>query len=588
MRIDPIPNFGREEDGAVAVIVALLLVALLGFAALGVDVASLYRDRAKLQSLSDLSAMSAVAETDDALNRSHIAIERNNAQVDNLETLEFGRYLRNPAIAADARFQIQSEGSAGINAVRLVVKDDAPLHFAQIFTEESHVRLTRTSTATRTDMASFSLNSHLVNIGDGALNDLLAAQFGANATISSGNLQLLADTNVDLGALLVALNMDVGRNPAEILNAVTSGGQFIQALQSILPPSLAGGLEGLRIGAGSGAFAVSSLVGGVDTDLGLTATDALAQTNISALDAIKALIAVESSGEGLDVGLDLDVAGVLSTTTTLTAGEPAAHSGLIAMGEKGIQLHRASLRVETNTSVNPALLGGLATGIEIASVNLPVYAELAGSTATLDEIACDAASPENLAARFLTGPTPLHPQNGTAVAALYLGALPTTAGPVDPADLEFADLLDVNLTIPSLLPLVPAIKIDGVTIQVRSHVAVGTSQTETISFSHADIAQGATVRTFGSGDLLSSATASLLSPENTELRLKPDQDGLVSTLAAPLLATLLAALPDMILANLTAPVDSVLDATLAGIGLELGAGELELTEHYCEVIQLVQ
>lgn len=588
MRINLPSMFARDEDGAVAVIVALLLVVLLGFAALGVDVASLYRERAQLQSLSDLSAMSAIARPQDALSRSHDVIGRNNAQPQALETLEFGRYLRNPAIPPKDRFQTLPENSAAINAVRLALQEDAPLHFAKIFTEDTHVSLSRTSTATRTGAASFTLDSHLADIGDGALNDIISQNFGANATISSADMQLLADLDVSLGALLAALDSEIGRNPAEILNAVTSGSEFIRALQSILPPGLSGGLEGLRGAAGSAPFAVSSLVGGIDTGLGLTVTDFLSETNISALDAVKALVAVEAAGEKTAVGLDVSAPGLPSTKVTLTAGEPVARSGLIAMGEKGTQLHRAAFRVRTETGVSPTLLGGFASGIEIASIHLPIYAELAGSTATLEELACSTSNSLDLAARFLTAHTPLHPQNGTAVAAIYLGNLPDGAGPIDPADLEFADLLVVNISIPSLLPLVPPITISGLTIQARSHVAVGTSQRETISFTHADIAQGDTVRTFGSGALLSSATADLLSPQSTELRVKPGQGGLVSGLAAPLVTTLLAVLPDRILSRLTAPIDSVLDATLAGVGLELGVGELELTAHHCETIRLVQ
>ncbi|MEQ6202416.1 pilus assembly protein TadG-related protein [Sulfitobacter sp. HNIBRBA2951] len=588
LRINPKPDFQRDEDGAVAVIVALLLVVLLGFTALGVDVASLYRARAQLQSLSDLSAMSAVAHIDEATSHAQLAMTRNSADSDALESLEFGRYLRNPALPAQDRFQVLAEGSAGINAVRLVAQQDAPLHFARIFTDQSSVNLNRTSTASRTGLARFSLDSHLVNIGSGALNDIITQEFGVNAAITAGDMQLLSATSISAGALLEALNLDVGRNPAEILNAETSGGAFIQALQSLLPPALAPAVAGLRTAAAGTSFDVSSLISGIDTELGLTATQALLATQITALDAVNALVAAQTVGDTSDIDLNLSVAGILSTQTAITAGEPAAESGWIAMGEEGAQLHRAAMRVETRTQIAPSLLGGFVAGIEIASVDLPIYAELAGATASLETLACKGARADDLAARFLTAPTPLHPQNGTAVAALYLGHLPDTGGPIDPAEVEFADLLDVNLTIPSLLPLVPDITLSGITIQARSHVAVGTSETESITFTHADIAQGRTVKTFGSVEMLSSATASLLSPQSTELRVKPGQTGLITGLAAPLVDVLLATLPDRLLATLSAPVDSVLDATLAGIGVKLGEGELELKDHHCETIRLVQ
>lgn len=586
MPIKPLHDFARDEDGAIAVIVALLLVVLMGFAALGVDTASLYRERAKLQSASDLTAMSAVADPQSATARAQSAIARNGQEQGALSVLEVGRFLRNPAITADRRFTVLPEGSAGINAVRLALQKDAPLHFAQIFTEQTHVNLSRSATATRTGAASFSLDSHLVNIGEGAVNDILAQELGLDATISVGDIDVLARTQIDAAALLAGLGLDVGRNPAEVLNGVTTGARFIQALQSVLPPAQAEALDGLRAGLGMMPVEISSLIGGIDTDLGLTATDFLSEVNLSALDAVRAVLAVATREKALGLDANVAVQGVLSTAVSITAGEPPARSGLIAMGEEGTTLHRAALRLNTQTRVQPTLLGNLGGGIEVASVSLPIYAELAGATATLEEISCNSANPQNLAARFRTAHAPLHPLNGTSVAALYLGHLPEAEGPIDPATLEFADLMDVNITID--LFLLPDITIAGLTIQARSHIALGTSQRETVSFSHADIANGNTVRSFGSGDLLSSATASLLSPQHTELRVKPGQAGLVSGLVAPLVATLLEILPNRLLSGLTAPVDAVLDTVLATAGIELGAGKLEMTAHHCEQVRLVQ
>ncbi len=578
--------FARDEDGVIAVIVALMLIVLMGFAALGIDTASLYRARAMLQSSSDLTAMSAVADVRSATTRAQSALVRKNQREDALQTLELGRFLRNPTIPADQRFTMLPEGAAGINAVRVALRKEAPLHFAQIFTEDTHVNLSRRSTATRTGAASFSLDSHIVNLGNGALNDIIAQQFSVDATIHAADMDVLAGTRIDTASLLAALGLDVGRNPAEVLNAVTTGAQFIQALQSVLPPAHAIALDGLVSNLGAVPFAVSSLIGGIDNDLGLTATDFLSQVDVSALDAVRAVVAAQTGAQPVGLETNVALSGVISTSTTLTAGEPVARSGLIAMGQEGTTLHRAALRVNTQTRLQAALLDGLGLGIEVASVNLPIYAELAGARATLEEISCNRGTPQDLAARFVTAQTPLHPRNGTSVAALYLGQLPDGPGPVDPAALAFADLLEVNIT--TDLPLLPDISIAGLSIQARSHIAVGASRLETVSFSHADIASGETKRSFGVGDLLSSATAGLLSPLHTELRIKPGQEGLVSGLATPLVATLMNVLPERLLSGLAAPADGVLDAALATAGLELGAGELELTAHHCEQVRLVQ
>jgi Flp pilus assembly protein TadG len=45
------------ERGGIAVIVAILMVVMLGFAALAIDVAKLYAERAQLQNGSDAAAL---------------------------------------------------------------------------------------------------------------------------------------------------------------------------------------------------------------------------------------------------------------------------------------------------------------------------------------------------------------------------------------------------------------------------------------------------------------------------------------------------------------------------------------------------
>ncbi|MFP7570269.1 pilus assembly protein TadG-related protein [Marivita sp. S2033] len=583
-------NFRADDDGAVAVIVSLLLVVLLGFTALGVDVAALYRERAQLQSRSDLTAVSAMAVPPVATERARFVLSRNNLDASALENLQTGRFLRNPAIPPSERFSALLVDDPGVNAVRVVLQDDAALHFARVFSEKTHVSLSRSALASRTGGASFSLDSHIAQIDGAALNNVLTDTFGVSAAIGIGDLNILANTSVNLGDVLDILADEiggVGDNPAEILNATVSAGELIQSLQSALPEGVAATLTGLQSAAGSASFDVSSLIGGIDTDLGLTATDFLAGVEISALDVIKALVSAQTAGGALELDASISAPNLLSLRTSVTAGEPAARSGWIGLGEEGAELHRAAVRLQTELAIAPNLLGHLGIGLDVASVNLPIYTEIAGSTATLESITCDASDPENPAASFSTSATPLHPANGTSVAALYLGSLPDHAGPVDPSELQFADLLTLDIVVATGL-LLPDIRIPGVIIQVRSRVTVGSSQTETIRFTHEDVQIGRTTKTFGSGEVLTSAVNGLFSKDNTELRVKPGQGGLVSGLAAPIVAGVLRTLPDLLVSRLAAPVDSVLDATLQTIGLNLGVGELTLTGHHCEPIRLVR
>ena len=59
-----LPVFFRDDGGHVAVVTGLMMTVLMGFVALGVDTASLYRAKARVQSVSDLTAMTALRDVE--------------------------------------------------------------------------------------------------------------------------------------------------------------------------------------------------------------------------------------------------------------------------------------------------------------------------------------------------------------------------------------------------------------------------------------------------------------------------------------------------------------------------------------------
>ncbi|WP_168770563.1 pilus assembly protein TadG-related protein [Flavimaricola marinus] len=585
-------KFLADEDGAVAVIVALLLTVLLGFVALGVDVASLYRERAQLQSVSDLAAMSAIADTDNAETRVSDVIAMNSRTSASVLDLTTGRFLRNPELPPGQRFTPLPDGSPGINAVTVALADVAPIHFATIFSGQTSVELDRRAMATRTGAASFALDSHILRLDGDRLNEGLSELLRASVSLSAGDIQVLAEASLNLGELLDALGNEIGfdaRNPAEILNATMDAAALIRAMQAILPADVASRLAGISALSGGVSMSVASLVGGIDADLGLTADDFVAGIEVAALDVIRAIILTSPNQESVSLDVGVSIAGVSNVDATVISGEPPATSGWIALGEEGVQLHRAAARIQVETELSPALLGNLGVGVSVAELRLPLYVELAGSTATLERINCRLTEPTSIAARFLTAHTPLHPANGTAVAALYLGNIEMPASPtnaINPSHLEFADILRLDVVID--LPLLPDIVLADVTVQARSMARVGRSKVETIQFTQAQITAGDTTAGFGSGDLLTTGIASLLSPETTEFRIKPEQGDLLSGVGGPVIETVLELLPARLLAALAAPLDNAIDATLEAAGLHVGEGDLTLTGHHCEPIRLVQ
>jgi len=56
----------RSEDGTVAVIAAIVMTVMIGFAAIAVDVGSVHYDSRRLQGAADLAAIAAASNTSNA------------------------------------------------------------------------------------------------------------------------------------------------------------------------------------------------------------------------------------------------------------------------------------------------------------------------------------------------------------------------------------------------------------------------------------------------------------------------------------------------------------------------------------------
>ena len=588
-----IHRFSREESGVVVVVVALGLIMLMGFAALAIDVGMLYRDRAQLQAKADVAALSIVPDFSDAQLRATRSLGQNAQDPNSLFDMQLGRFLRNPAIPKEDRFTPLPSGSAGINAVVLKLQDDSPLYFAQVFVDEDTTRINVKSTALRTGAASFTLGSHLIKLNETSLSQALDQSLGANIALSAGDIALLSSSTFSAGAFLDAVSTQIdfdALNPAEILDQPVPASDVIAALEAVLPAGLPSDLSGIEFSNALPTLTIRELVSGSATDLGLSTIDLLKETRTNAREVLAALANPGATGAPITLDVAASAPGILDLETQLSLGEPPVQSGVIAMGEVDVTLHSAAAKLRADVSVSPETLGTLAPGVEVTRLKLPLFTELAGASATLTELSCTGEDPNALAAKFETSQSELHPSNGASIAALYLGALPidpmTTTAAIDPTTLDFADILDISITIN--VPLLPDIKLADITLQARSFVSVGQSQKETITFTKGDLASGRNKQSFGSGDLLETAVQSLLSPQNLELRTKPGQSGLDDTMVADVLSSVLNALPAALLANLLSPLDNVLDGMLRSLGVELGVGELTLTDHLCEVPKLVR
>ncbi|MCZ2804467.1 pilus assembly protein TadG-related protein [Modestobacter sp. VKM Ac-2983] len=129
-----------DERGAVAVLVAVLLVPLLGFAAIAVDVASLYADREQLRNAADAAALAVATDcaTGGCGNPTATATSALTANAGAADAA--GATLRTPEV------------SVGGHSVTVTVSADQAHWFAPVLGIDS-TRVTATATATWTAMS---------------------------------------------------------------------------------------------------------------------------------------------------------------------------------------------------------------------------------------------------------------------------------------------------------------------------------------------------------------------------------------------------------------------------------------------------
>jgi uncharacterized membrane protein len=204
----------------------------------------------------------------------------------------------------------------------------------------------------------------------------------------------------------------------------------------------------------------------------------------------------------------------------------------------------AQARLYLDASVAP--LGGLGG---VASIDLPLYVELASAKAKLASLDCAAPS-------------------------LSLSVAPsigkTAIGSVNVSELD--DFTDE-------LPIAPAKLVDTLLIKAtgKSEIDLGGADWQTVAFDSDEISQHA-VKTVSTDDAVTAATASLLS----DLSLN------VQVLGLGLGASSVGQSIRSSLEPVAAPLDTVLDALEAMMGVGLGQADVWVDGVRCQHVALVQ
>jgi uncharacterized membrane protein len=97
-------TFARDARGSTAILAALTAVAAIGFGALAIDTGSFFYERRKLQTASDLAAIAAAGDLQQARAAALATLALNGYGPDVLANVETGTYLPDAHLAPAARF----------------------------------------------------------------------------------------------------------------------------------------------------------------------------------------------------------------------------------------------------------------------------------------------------------------------------------------------------------------------------------------------------------------------------------------------------------------------------------------------------
>ncbi len=572
----------RSERGAVALIAVISMTIILGFAAIVIDVGSLYAAKRQLQGATDAAALSATYPiAQGSTTTTPLAMATNylakNVPGAGIVSVTSGTYCPDSSIASAAnRFLpgagqncINSPDIAGLNAVKVTSSISSPLYFAGVFAPSSMSKTIQVSaTAAQINEAGFYAGTGLLSINAGVLNSVLGQLLGANVNLTLAQYNALAAANVDALSFFNALATNVGvttgtynsllQSSATVQNVVQSEIDVLNAQGNVANATAITALTALKAAiVGSPSVTLSNLFDlGVWQDVGVgssTSSGALSAT-LNALQ-LASLTAQVANGENA-VSIpnsSFGIPGVATLTAATTVIEPPQGPAYV-FGPVGVTAHTAQIRLQLSLQLLSALSLGGALGT--APVSLPIYVEAASGNAQLTAINC-AANPATDATVTIDGKS--------ALATAYVGTVTTNAMQ--------------NVSTPVTVSPATLVNVLGlVKITASSQPSIGAVNETQMTFTQTQIANGTSQSTGSASTLFTSLGNSLtLSGTLTVL-------GITTTLPAN--GTVLTSLKTL-LTPAFAGMNTLVASVLTALGIDVGYMNVTATGIRCGVPVLV-
>ncbi|MFD1036426.1 pilus assembly protein TadG-related protein [Sphingomonas hankookensis] len=529
----------RRREGNVAMIVAGGLAMLTGTAVLGVDTATLYLEKRRLQGTADAAALAAAADLDNATVRAQAAVSLSPDNNTRLVTLTPGRYDRNAQLSVDTRF---SPNAVSGNAARVALESTIKPIFAQVFGRQT-VTLSAKATAARIDLAGFSIGTRAASVQGGLPGALLSQLAGSDLSLSVMDYNALVSGQVDLLKTAELLRTGVGVQ-ASTFDEVLAGDVTLPRLVTAMAGSTSNSATAQVLRTLATRLSTRSVQLNKIIDLGPLGSRSVADptrpVQVDAYALLREVLQINSGTRQVQSEIDLGVPGIGATKLYLQVGERAAHSPWLSIGEAGQTVVRTA---QTRMWIDITLLN---VPLNLASVRVPIYVELAEAEARLAGIAC---------------------RGGPANASVALDVTPSI-GRAAIADLDPTALGNFQQAMalrPAKMVTLPLASLTG-----YANVQLGGVSAQRVNFSAADI-DANTVKTVSTNDIAAGLASSVL--RSIDIRANVLGIGLSAGLLTSTLGnTLSAAAPAL---------DLVVNQVTALAGVHLGQADVRVDGVRC-------
>ena len=482
-------GFGRDQRGAVSVLVVVSGAVLLGVAALAIDVGSIFLQTRKLQGMADLAAIAAARDIDHAQSAATAtAVDNGWVGPVTAEAVK-GVYTPDAAVAPANRFVA---GASDPNAVRVTLRAEADLFFGQAILGRSTTSISRTATAAKADLAAFSIGTRLASLNGGVANSLLTALTGSSVSLSVMDYDALASADVDLLSYSKALQTELGLQAASfdtVLATSVTTGKALTVLADLLQTNgsdpAATAVRKLATAAGDATPAkLDRLLDlGPYGDQDHVAGASGAGIKLKALDMANAVLTVAQGGRQLQLDLGAGVPGLADVDVYLGIGErPANSSWITVTRDKTVIIRTAQTRLYLETKLLNS--GGALGSAGVSVVKLPLLVEVASGQAKLSALNCT-------------------PTRETRTASL---SVMPSVGQVAVAEINTAKI--ANFTQELVLKPATLVNLGLLKATVQAQSKLGGASWKTATFTQAEIDAG-TVKTVATDDIANASLSSL-------------------------------------------------------------------------------